>query len=232
MGMILIKRLDNMEERMVDVETTERRRPPGQRDAEATREALLAAATELFAERGFDGTTVETIAVRARVNKAMINYHFRGKHGLYTAILRRDFGWALTRLAELEHEPVRADAKLARFVAIFGELHQRRPGLSAMMLREAMSGGRGLDPALLPDMRRIFEAVQSIVAQGVAEGTFREVDPLFMHHTVIGCLAFYFAAKPLRDRMIADGVVPTSLPNPQRFVVHVQELLARGLAKE
>jgi TetR/AcrR family transcriptional regulator len=208
------------------------RRAPGQRDAEATREALLVAATALFADRGFAGATVDAIAVRARVNKAMINYYFRGKQGLYTAILKRDFEWALTRLAELEEQPSRADAKLSRFVAIFGELHQRRPGLSAMMLREAMSGGRGLDPELLPNMRRIFEAVQSIVAQGVAEGTFREVDPLFMHQTVIGCLAFFFATKPLRDRMIAEGVVPVAPPDPREFVVHVQELLARGLAKE
>ena len=217
---------------MVDADTTKGARAPGQRDAEATRKALLAAATSLFAERGYDGTTVDAIAIQARVNKAMISYHFEGKQGLYTAILKRDFGWALTRLTELLGEPLAADAKLARFVAIFGELHQRRPGLSAMMLREAMSGGSGLDPALLPDMRRIFEAVQSIVAQGVAEGTFRDVDPLFMHHTVIGCLAFFFAAKPLRDRMIAGGVIATAPPDPRKFVAHVQELLARGLAKE
>jgi AcrR family transcriptional regulator len=217
---------------MADAQTSDSRRAPGQRDAEATREALLAAATELFAELGFAGATVDAIAVRARVNKAMINYHFVGKHGLYTAILKRDFGWALERLSDLTSESVGADAKLARFIAIFGELHQRRPGFSAMMLREAMSGGRGLDPTLLPDMRRIFEAVQSIVAQGVAEGTFREVDPLFMHHTVIGCLAFFFAAKPLRDRMIAGGVMPMAPPDPQKFVAHVQEILARGLAKE
>ena len=217
---------------MASTQSTKRRRLPGQRDAEATREALLAAATGLFAELGFDGATVGAIALRARVNKAMISYYFEGKHGLYTAILERDFGWALTRLTELLGEPVRADAKLARFVAIFGELHQRRPGLSAMMLREAMSGESAFDPTLLPDIRRIFEAVQSIVAQGVAEGTFRDVDPLFMHHTVIGCLAFFFAAKPLRDRMIASGVIATAPPDPQRFVIHVQELLARGLAKE
>lgn len=217
---------------MIEADRNDGPRTPGQRDAEATREALLSAATALFAERGYDGATVGAIAAGARVNKAMINYHFSGKRGLYTAILKRDFGWALTQLSQLSGEPVRADAKLARFVAIFGELHQRRPGLSAMMLREAMSGGRHLDPTLLPDIRRIFEAVQSIVTQGVSEGTFREVDPLFMHHTVIGCLAFFFAAKPLRDRMIASGVVPIAPPDPQRFVAHVQELLARGLAKE
>lgn len=217
---------------MIEPNAKDNLRAPGQRDAEATREALLKAATELFADRGYAGATVHAIAVRAHVNKAMINYHFQGKQGLYTAILKRDFGWALSQLNELTCESLRADAKLSRFVSIFGALHQRRPGLSAMMLREAMSGGRGLDPALLPDMRSIFGAVQAIVAQGIAEGTFRDVDPLFMHHTVIGTLAFFFAAKPLRDRMIAEGVVPAAPPDPQEFIAHVQQLLARGLAKE
>ena len=114
------------------------------------------------------------------------------------ARVERDFGWALTRLTELLGEPIRANVKLARFVAIFGELHQRRPGLSAMMLRESMSGGSGRDLTPPPDMRRIFEAVQSIVAQGVAEGSFRDVEPLFMLHTVIGCLTV-FSPPPLRD---------------------------------
>jgi TetR/AcrR family transcriptional regulator len=218
--------------RVTKAQSAESGRTPGARDAEVTKEALLAAATQLFAERGYDGATVDAIALGARVNKAMINYHFEGKRGLYTAILRRDFGWALARISQLTAEPAPADAKLARFVAIFGELHQRRPGLSAMMLREAMSGGRGLDPTVLPDVRRIFEAVQSIVSQGVAEGTFREVDPLVMHHTVLGSLAFFFAAKPLRDRLIAEGLVKVTPPEPQQFVAALQELLARGLSKE
>jgi AcrR family transcriptional regulator len=217
---------------MIEAEKHESKRTPGKKDAEGTREALLVAAASLFADRGFDGATVDEIAGRARVNKAMINYHFAGKHGLYREILKRDFGWTLEKISELMREPLKADAKLGRFVAIFGELHQRRPGLSAMMLREAMSGGRGLDPALLRDARSIFGAVQAIAAQGVAEGTFRRVDPLFVHHTVIGCLTFFFAAKPLRDRLIAEGIVPIAPPAPEAFVAHVQELLARGLAKE
>jgi len=76
------------------------------------------------------------------------------------------------------------------------------------------------------------EAVQSIVAQGIAENVFREVDPLFTHHTVLGSLSFFFAVRPLRDRLIAEGVVPVRTPDPARFIAHVQELLARGLSKE
>ncbi|HVQ34533.1 MAG TPA: TetR/AcrR family transcriptional regulator [Candidatus Bathyarchaeia archaeon] len=201
------------------------------RDAIATRQSLVDAATALFAERGFDGAKVDEIARRAGVNKAMISYHFGGKRGLYNAILADDFAWVLEKLSELDREPLPADVKLSRFIAIFGSLHTRRPGLSAMMLREAMSAGRHLDPSLLPSLSRIFASVQSIVAQGIAEKVFREVDPLFTHHTVLGALAFFFAVRPLRDRLIAEGVVPVRPPDPDRFIAHVQELLARGLAK-
>ena len=51
----------------------------------------MQAGSELFAAHGFDGATVETIAERAGVNKAMINYHFGGKRGLYQAILTATF---------------------------------------------------------------------------------------------------------------------------------------------
>ena len=77
-----------------------RTRPTGIRDADATREALLLAGLEEFAAGGFDGATVDRIARRAAVNKAMINYHFGGKAGLYRAILEAEFGWLEERLAD------------------------------------------------------------------------------------------------------------------------------------
>ena len=51
----------------------------------------MQAGTELFAARVSTASTVEAIAERAGVNKAMINYHFGGKRGLYKAILRETF---------------------------------------------------------------------------------------------------------------------------------------------
>lgn len=196
-----------------------------------TRLALVEAGTALFAERGFDGAKVDEIARRAGVNKAMISYHFAGKRGLYNAILTENFGWVLERLADLDREPLPADVRLMRFISIFGQLHSRRPGLSAMMLREAMSAGRHLEPGLLSSLSRIFATVQSIVRQGVAEGTFRDVDPLATHHTVIGAITFFFAARPLRDRLIGEGIFDVPAPDPARYVSHVQEVIARGLAQ-
>jgi AcrR family transcriptional regulator len=56
-------------------------------DARATRCALLDAATALFGERGYDGTTVRDIGERAGVDPALIARYFGGKEGLYLATL-------------------------------------------------------------------------------------------------------------------------------------------------
>ncbi|HEY2673113.1 MAG TPA: TetR family transcriptional regulator [Rugosimonospora sp.] len=60
------------------------------RDAAGSRERLLDAAGELFAERGYEGTTVRDIGHRAGVDPAMIARYFGGKAQLYLAALRRD----------------------------------------------------------------------------------------------------------------------------------------------
>jgi AcrR family transcriptional regulator len=68
-----------------------RRRPrPERKDTlheSATRDRLLAAAIDLFAEHGFDGVTVREICQRAHTNIAAVNYHFRDKLGLYWAVI-------------------------------------------------------------------------------------------------------------------------------------------------
>ncbi|HTV38567.1 MAG TPA: CerR family C-terminal domain-containing protein [Xanthobacteraceae bacterium] len=61
------------------------------RPSEVTRDRIMKAAERLFAERGYDGTSIRAIVSRARVNQAAINYHFEGKDGLYREVLRAAF---------------------------------------------------------------------------------------------------------------------------------------------
>lgn len=64
---------------------------PTTRPAEYTRQSIMKAAVALFAERGYDGTSVRAIVSKARVNQAAINYHFKGKEGLYLEVLKVAF---------------------------------------------------------------------------------------------------------------------------------------------
>jgi len=61
------------------------------RPSEVTRERIMKAAERLFAEAGYDGTSIRAIVAKAKVNQAAINYHFDGKDGLYREVLRGAF---------------------------------------------------------------------------------------------------------------------------------------------
>jgi AcrR family transcriptional regulator len=88
------------------------------RPSDITRERIVKAAERLFAERGYDATSIRAIVAKARVNQAAINYHFDGKDGLYREVLRAAFR-ALTE-QQLEHademKAMSREAALAEFI--------------------------------------------------------------------------------------------------------------------
>src|SRR4026209_2137147 len=106
------------------------------RPARVSPDRILAAAAIEFAERGFAGARVDRIARRARVNKAMLYYHFKSKQGLYRTLLRQIFtlaGGRLRDIAALDISPAeKVDRVIAGMAALVGE-HSYFP---AIMMRE------------------------------------------------------------------------------------------------
>jgi AcrR family transcriptional regulator len=102
------------------------------RPSEITRERILKAAERLFADRGYEATSVRAIVAKARVNQAAINYHFAGKDGLYREVLRIAFH-ALTE-HQLSHaqetKAMPREEALHEFVR-----HQLRP----LLMRDRLS---------------------------------------------------------------------------------------------
>jgi AcrR family transcriptional regulator len=206
---------------------------PRRRDAAATREALLAAGAELFAERGYDGVPGAAIAQKAGVNKALINYYFGGKRKLYLAIVSATFGEIVAGVERLADSPRPAPEVLRELIATVGEMATRRhPHFCAMLLREVVAGGKHLDPALIDKPARILDAVHRIVSRGVHSGDFRPVDPVLTHLSLIGSLVFFFATARFRERVLAKRRPATRPPDAAAYVKHIQDLLTHGLAAE
>jgi AcrR family transcriptional regulator len=63
------------------------------------REQLITIGRQLFAERGFDATSVEEVAARAKVSKPVVYEHFGGKEGLYAVVVDREVRALLDRIA-------------------------------------------------------------------------------------------------------------------------------------
>ncbi|WP_395016818.1 TetR/AcrR family transcriptional regulator [Dongia sp.] len=116
------------------------------RDKEATKQALIAAAVQVFAQRGFDGATTKEVAARAGVNEGLIQRYFGGKAGLLQAIVGNMCGERLTACraappsdslkAEiatvLRHEILQADAN-RDFLRVFISRALVDPALAASL---------------------------------------------------------------------------------------------------
>ena len=75
-----------------------KRIPRSRMTAKARREQLLDVSRALFAEKGFEGTSVEEIAARATVSKPVVYEHFGGKEGIYAVIVDREIEGLTTAL--------------------------------------------------------------------------------------------------------------------------------------
>jgi AcrR family transcriptional regulator len=197
-------------------------------DPQATRHALMTAASELFALHGYAGTTVEMIAHKAKANRALISYHFGGKRKLYLAIVRDLLSTAVEQIREAAAPELPAEERLRRLVRSFDALFRQRPALPVLLIREAASGGRNLDVKILPHFLAVLALVREILEQGARDGSFRPVDPLATHLTVIGSMVFFYATGEFRQRMLqAHGSQDIT---PVDFVHQIEELFVRGLA--
>ncbi len=119
-------------------------------DAVGTREAILDAAEEVFAEQGFDGARIDVIAAKSGYNKSLIFHYFGDKLGLYAEVLRRadlETRELQTRVLAplMENEMVTKDAERFRTLlevtirALFDYLLER-PRLSRMIMWEQAEG--------------------------------------------------------------------------------------------
>jgi AcrR family transcriptional regulator len=105
---------------------------PMSRPAEYTRSSIIKAAVHLFAEKGFQGASVRDIVVKARVNQAAINYHFKGKDGLYLEVLKT----ALEKLTEHAGSEPEKLKSLSREEALRSFVYQQ---LRPLLFRDEMS---------------------------------------------------------------------------------------------
>jgi AcrR family transcriptional regulator len=207
------------------------RTPRAPRAAGATRAAVFAAAAELFSARGFDGVVVDDIAERARVNKAMIYYHFADKLALYREVVGDMLRAAGARVSAIAAQPDPPAARLGAFIAAFVQLADERPWFPTMMLREMAEGAPHLDAATLGLMRGVFAAFATILADGHDAGSFRQVHPVMAYLSIIGPILLNAAreraaAAPGRRRM----PMFVDLPHTD-LAVHMQQAALRILSK-
>jgi len=201
------------------------------RTSEASHAAIFAAAAEEFSERGFEAGGVDRIAAKARVNKAMLYYHFGSKRALYIEVLRDMFRAVSAKARGIADGPGTAPEKLERWVATIIQEAAARPWFPPIMLRELASGAPRFDPETFALMNAVFGAVRDVLLQGRREGSFEDADPLLTHLTIMPPILIFFA----RQRVLAAKEVTSGVLEPRQidaFILHMQRAALRLVQKE
>ncbi len=193
-----------------------------------SRARLLAAASADFAAHGYAGASVDRIARRARLTKAMVYYHFRSKEGLYAEIIREATG-AIARRVELAlAEAPTLEAQLVAFVRAFAEEAILRPDFPRLLMRELAEQGRHMDAETARAWLAVPAAFMRIYEDGVARGRFQAVHPMVAYLSIVGPVVLLLASAPARRRIARVARVPTPDMDPRAMSAEIQQL-ALGL---
>jgi len=178
-----------------------------QQRGEETRSHILDVAGELFAEHGYDATSVADICARAGVTKGAFYHHFESKQAVFLELRDR---WLSPLEAQLTlaRDPAETLPQLLQHVAdmasaMFAEAGEDQRQQVFLELLSAARQDPTILPAMLAPMHRYREWFTQLISAGVKEGTLRKVDRELAAQVLVS-LGFGLVMLSLLDPRGAD----------------------------
>ncbi len=153
----------------------------------------------LFAEKGFNGTSVRDIAEKAHVNLAMISYYFGSKDKLLESLF--DYRGEHVKLkleSMVEDKTLGSFEKLDLLIDHYIEKIMNQQCFSRIMLREQVVNHTGITAELITQMKkRNQQIISKLIHQGQKKGEFkRSIDIPLMMATLVGTAGHIIATQP------------------------------------
>jgi AcrR family transcriptional regulator len=166
-------------------------------DIERTRAEILAAALNVFAEKGLTGARVDEIAALTNTTKPTIYYHFRSKEELYIAVLENAYGGIRDMERSLDIDLSDPVAAMRRLVEASFDYHAANPAWVRLVSIENIHRAKHIEgkPEFGERNAPIVERVRTILEAGERLGMFRSgVDPMHLHW-MISSMCFHRVAN-------------------------------------
>ena len=197
----------------------------------ASREAILDAATDLFARQGLESTSIKEIGAAAGVNPALLYYYFADKLALYQAVIERmvsNFPASLADIAQQAETPASGIAAIIRRQA---ELFLAQPLLPRLIARElADHEARHATPFFREQTRRLLGGITGLIRAGQERGEFRT--DLAAEHVAVSLLSqvnWFFIAGPVLEMIVDRPGSTRDAASVRQFADHVVRFSMAGL---
>jgi TetR/AcrR family transcriptional regulator, fatty acid metabolism regulator protein len=188
------------------------------------RRQILDAAVRVFARQGFHSTRVADIADEAGVAYGLVYHYFKSKDEVLNELFSER--WSLL-LAAIEEADRGADlaprAKLEAVAGFIVESYRHDPELMKVIIVEVTRAANSFGRTHLPEIRRAYDSIAKIVAEGQGSGAFRgDIDPDF------ASMSFYGAIEQLLSGWIFE-LIPASDADFEQAKTLVTATICDGL---
>lgn len=191
-------------------------------------QAILDAAAEEFAEKGFSGARVDEIAKRAGINKAMLYYRVGDKEELYRRVVLRGqqgFQNAIMKAVESTNTAPDTAASILKGIAENAAANRLVPSI---ILREIAGNGKTLPEEGRAGIKKFMHTIRSMVTMGIEEGTFRNIDPTALQFMVTGAIFTLSLTSEMRRELNPDNPGPVT---PDQITESIRDILLHGILK-
>jgi len=183
----------------------------------------------LFAEKGFNGTSVRDIAEKAHVNLAMISYYFGSKDKLLESLF--DYRGEHIKLkleSMVEDKTLGSLEKLDLLIDHYIEKIMNQQCFSRIMVREQVVNHTGITAELITQMKkRNQEIISKLIHQGQKKGEFkRNIDIPLMMATLVGTAGHLIATQPYYRE-----INNLQAMSDEEFQKHIKKKLSQHLKK-
>jgi TetR/AcrR family transcriptional regulator, regulator of cefoperazone and chloramphenicol sensitivity len=174
---------------------------------ENTRDKILNAAGEVFAEYGFEGATIRAITERAEVNVAAVNYHFRDKAELYNRVVvdacSARAAWRDTMAKPTDSPEERLRTLISHFLEYM--LGPDRPAWKRrLMAREMANPTTALDELVEENIRPFRDEFLRPTLRELTGDRFSRRQLSFIGSSVMGQCLYFHQSRPIIERLNPD----------------------------
>src|SRR5258708_26165650 len=168
---------------------------------EETRERLLNADEKVFVEFGFYNATVREICKRARVNLALVNYHFGDKVQLYIEVLRRAMNMSKVNMLKRANDPnVHPVTLLRNLIAEVLRAKKKESVYDILMQQESVRPTPAMEFITETSMRPAYEGVCTVIGRILKLPGAHETTRL-VTHSVIAQIKYFSEPQRLLTRL-------------------------------
>lgn len=145
---------------------------------------ILRSAEIVFAEKGYSGSSMEAIAVTAKISKQNLIYYFKNKELLYERVLKEMLDIWIEKLSFIEVSGDTPEAVIRRYVKDKIALSRIYPNGSKVFAHEIISGAPILKEYLISHLKPQFDRDVILVKSWINKGLIDNIDPEHLFFTI------------------------------------------------